>query len=423
MGHHITTLNQKNYTSRIETKSGKVFKMTFHSLVEHIFLLRQVIHNPQMTEDGEILTKYIDIYCQKMSQGQMQTAQQQVDLPWQVEWIWHVHRLHPLNYLDDCTKQLQCGLIDKQITEIHKRKIQKFKSKIRSPSKSYKLNKFIPSIDLKEAIFRQKDFLKKFQNHILFNLNLKRIQEFQFQNLIQDYVSFIKLADQNQIIVPTFDIDLIWHTHMRYPSHYHGFTRALCGFILDHNDDIQSSTLSNGYEKTAQLWKDNYQTEYGQNVNRQYLMKSKFASSCAVVFAPIFLTTNDSKPIHPAYMTGCATAVHYDQGNDACTGGNEDGGATCGGGGPSCAAVGYGGGGPSCAASGCGGGCPSFAASGCGGGGPSFAASSCGGGGGASCGGGGGASCGGGGGGCGDGGGGCGDGGGGCGDGGGGCGD
>ena len=371
MGQHTSVLNVKNYTSRIETKNEKVFKMTFHSLVEHILLLRQVIHHPQMTEDGEILTNFIDIYCQKMSQGQMQTAQQQVDLPWQVEWIWHVHRLHPLNYLDDCTKQLQCGLIDKQITKINRKPMKKLKRKTIFPSDTDQL-KLVPSIDLKEAVFRQTDFLKKFQNHFLFDLDLEQFQDLQFQRLIQNYVSFIKLATKKQIIVPTFDIDLIWHTHMRYPSHYHGFTRALCGFILDHNDDIQSSTLSNGYEKTAQLWKDNYQTEYGQNVNRQYLMKSKFASSCAVVFAPIFLTTNDSKPIHPAYMTGCATAVDYeyddltgsDQGHgfadcdgyDACTGDNDVGGATCGGGGGDVSCGGGGGGGDaSCGGGGCGG--------------------------------------------------------------------
>ncbi|CAF3896496.1 unnamed protein product, partial [Rotaria sordida] len=36
---------------------------------------------------------------------------QQMHLPWEVEWIWYVHRVHPLNYYNDCAKQLADGKI------------------------------------------------------------------------------------------------------------------------------------------------------------------------------------------------------------------------------------------------------------------------------------------------------------------------
>jgi hypothetical protein len=63
---------------------------------------------------------------------------------------------------------------------------------------------FVPFIDLKSAIIRQKDFL--------YSYDLQEFNELRFQNLVQDYVSFVKLARKTQMIVPTFDIDLIWHT-------------------------------------------------------------------------------------------------------------------------------------------------------------------------------------------------------------------
>jgi hypothetical protein len=59
----------------------------------------------------------------------------------------------------------------------------------------------------------------------------------------------MKLAQKNEMIVPTFDIDLIWHSHMRRPSHYQKFSIAICGFVVDHDDSIEQNILSNNYQK------------------------------------------------------------------------------------------------------------------------------------------------------------------------------
>ncbi|CAF5138157.1 unnamed protein product, partial [Rotaria sp. Silwood1] len=106
----------------------------------------------------------------------------------------------------------------------------------------------------------------------------------QFEHLVQNYISFMKLAQKNHMIVPTFDIDLIWHTHMRYPSQYQSVSTALCGFILDHNDAIESNILSDAYQKTAERWEKTYKSEYGHNIDRKNLETSQYMSSCAMVF-------------------------------------------------------------------------------------------------------------------------------------------
>jgi hypothetical protein len=247
-----------NYRGKTKTKDGRTFIISYRTFVEHILLLRKVINHPEMKKEGPLLDSVIQDYCQRMARDEMRTTDQQLKLPWQIEWIWHVHRLHPLTYLNDCSTQLSDGLVDKNaVTLIHNHE-KKNKLKMIFPSDNgYSL--FVPSIDLRSAVIRQNDFLNKFQKHFLYSYDLELFGELRFQSIVQDYVSFMKLAKKGEIIVPTFDIDLIWHTYMRFPSYYHKLSEALCGFILDHDDAIESSILTDAYQITADRWKQTYQ--------------------------------------------------------------------------------------------------------------------------------------------------------------------
>ncbi|CAF4775904.1 unnamed protein product, partial [Rotaria sp. Silwood2] len=181
-------------------------------------------------------------------------------------------------------------LIDKKVREVLKNYGRKHNTKAVSPSTSKNLV-FVPSVDLREAVIRQRDFLEKFQQHYLYSFDLTKMDRSQFKHLVQNYVSFMKLADKNEMIVPTFDIDLIWHTHMRYPSQYQTASTSLCGFIVDHNDAIESNTLTNAYQKTAKRWEKIYKIGYGQNIDRKHLQTSQYMSSCAMVFVPCHVSS------------------------------------------------------------------------------------------------------------------------------------
>jgi hypothetical protein len=106
------------YQLKIQKKDGETFVMSFHSFIEHILLLRQVIQHAEMRIKGTSLDSFIKTYCMKMSQSEMNSADQQSKLPREIEWIWHVHRLHPLKYLNDCNKQLSTGLVDKKMLKL-----------------------------------------------------------------------------------------------------------------------------------------------------------------------------------------------------------------------------------------------------------------------------------------------------------------
>ena len=223
--------------------------MSYHSLVDHILLLRKVINNPEMTTEGPTLDYYIRDYCKRMGQNAMKTEKQQFKLPWQTEWIWHVHRLHPIAYIHDCINQLPDGkLVDKKYTKLKIKEDRKYHSFI--PVKSTKSDvKFVPSINLVDAVLRQRDFLEKFKKHYLFSANLAKIEQELFETMILNYFSFLRLAKSKQVIVPTFDVDLIWHTHMRYISEYSLVTMILCNFLLDHDDSIEIDVINDTYEK------------------------------------------------------------------------------------------------------------------------------------------------------------------------------
>jgi hypothetical protein len=271
-------------------------------LVDHVHLLRKVIAHPKVTQKGKILNDAIDYYCQRMSKREINTEHEQRSLPWQVEWIWHVHRLHPVAYRNDCMRQFSGGvLIDKLIKNLDGVDVDL--SDALTPIKNNLL--FVPSIDLTEAVLRQRDFLDKFEKHVLYSSDVSEINVSKFQHMIQNYVSFIKLAQPGKNIVPTFDIDLIWHTHMRYPSAYHAASIDLCGYILDHNDSIPKNILENTYTETATRWALTYKSEYGYSPDWNHLKNTRYLSSCAMVVGHSTDRNNKNKSNDVA--GGCAS--------------------------------------------------------------------------------------------------------------------
>ncbi len=125
-----------------------------------------------------------------------------------------VNCLHPFYYVNDCENQLSDGLVDTKARQLTQNQKKKSRSKMIFPADSNH-SLFILSIDLSSAIIRQNIFLENFQKHFLYSYDLHQLAKLKFQNLVEDYVSFVKLARKDEIIVPTFDIDLIWHPHMR----------------------------------------------------------------------------------------------------------------------------------------------------------------------------------------------------------------
>ena len=81
------------------------------------------------------------------------------------------------------------------------------------------------------------------------------------------YENFLRLMRSGEFLVPTYQIDLFWHTHiLASASTYAADTRRLCGFELPHDDSVndraEGSKLNRQYEVTQKLWAENYGERY-----------------------------------------------------------------------------------------------------------------------------------------------------------------
>lgn len=80
---------------------------------------------------------------------------------------------------------------------------------------------------------------------------------------IQRYIRFFSLIkDSNHGVVPTLDIDLIWHTHQLFQNKYFKYYRKISGSIVDHNDKIEVNRLDTSFAKTCKLYKEKFKQDY-----------------------------------------------------------------------------------------------------------------------------------------------------------------
>jgi hypothetical protein len=81
---------------------------------------------------------------------------------------------------------------------------------------------------------------------------------------ITRYGQFLKLFKlyPRIMLVPTLDIDLVWHTHQCSHAHYLAATKAITGRFIDHDDKIVSEKLETGMQKTMDLYRIRFAEEY-----------------------------------------------------------------------------------------------------------------------------------------------------------------
>ncbi|KAF1803770.1 hypothetical protein FB192DRAFT_1369666 [Mucor lusitanicus] len=107
------------------------------------------------------------------------------------------------------------------------------------------------SIDMIQAVARQYKFAFKATQTINWDAPQGIIKG------IRQYSSFLQLLKTNPKLtaVPTFEIDLAWHTHMLFPNNYRKFTAKFVGKFLNHDDTIPETRLNQYIKDTDSAWK------------------------------------------------------------------------------------------------------------------------------------------------------------------------
>lgn len=210
--------------------------------------------------------------------------------PVDIEWVWHCHLLCPHVYVNDIARisasvssSVMNDFVDHSIiSAINKPIARQRAAKLWSekyPSEPFNVTDMLreaptvssptpgssasqqsvqPSLiayDIRAAASRQMAF--HYQVAILPHFRTTQFLE----GAIKRYEKFLRLRQHmpDQVIVPTYDIDAVWHTHMSHPTHYALVCNEMFGSIFKHDDTLNDrsagSRLLNQWEITRSNWK------------------------------------------------------------------------------------------------------------------------------------------------------------------------
>jgi hypothetical protein len=115
--------------------------------------------------------------------------------------------------------------------------------------------------ELANAVVRQFSFVEKMEKQLW--IRSPAVQG-TLQRATGRYGKFLRLLKlyPKTMLVPTLDIDLVWHTHQCSHAVYVAATEVLAGRFIDHDDKLETFTLDNGMEKTKNLYRIRFGQEY-----------------------------------------------------------------------------------------------------------------------------------------------------------------
>lgn len=117
--------------------------------------------------------------------------------------------------------------------------------------------------DLVGAVLRQERFTDKMlQLDWLHNQLLKKTIAESIIRYLR-YLNLLTRTDHQRMLVPTLDIDLIWHTHQLSPYfYYQECMLLLLGAVIDHDDKVEEARLDLGFKDTALLYYSKFKEPY-----------------------------------------------------------------------------------------------------------------------------------------------------------------
>ncbi|EMG48656.1 hypothetical protein SBY92_003943 [Candida maltosa Xu316] len=131
--------------------------------------------------------------------------------------------------------------------------------------------------DLVQSVMRQERFINKMNN--LNWLQSEHVKSFAIEMCHRYQKFFTLLTDpdlQQKTLVPTLDIDLVWHTHkLCLQGYFHDCRNSSCQYVVD--DTKHEGKLDDSFKVTIDL----YQERFGESYNICY------CSHCIAVIATV----------------------------------------------------------------------------------------------------------------------------------------
>ncbi|TVU24119.1 hypothetical protein EJB05_26517 [Eragrostis curvula] len=204
-------------------------------------------------------------------------------VPLDCEWIWHCHRLNPVQYIRDCKKVYGRILDNNKIESSTQTELKAQSVKVWTelyPEEPFELeytssshtatdvNSEVAegiSYDLVSAVKRQTSFYYQVGTPTMYD------QRF-LEQASARYKGFLYLIKMNQekgmqlFRVPTYDVDLMWHTHQLHPVTYRNDMLKLLGRVLEHDDTdadrSEGKKLDVGFTGTTEQFESTFGVRY-----------------------------------------------------------------------------------------------------------------------------------------------------------------
>jgi hypothetical protein len=270
----------------------------------HNFL--QALHSMGVTlkkPSSESFRRYKDLWLPLVAKSyeSERVVRNQLAPPPDIAWLWHCHRLAPAKYeeyirqqfgftkntkaesiLDLCDPQAPFVMTSPGASDLYARDVWKesypsepfFLPEDQAAVEMAPPYQLLCGFDLIGSTTRQATFLWQISGPDFFYTGTDTLKYMFLQQGVQNYESFLKLKRQpgakKQMLVPTYQIDLIWHTHILSSiKKYNEDCILILGSKFDHDDSFTDRThggkLDVAYKATSKLWKKAYGTEYGES--------------------------------------------------------------------------------------------------------------------------------------------------------------
>ncbi|KAJ3131282.1 hypothetical protein HK100_006554 [Physocladia obscura] len=131
------------------------------------------------------------------------------------------------------------------------------------------------SLDLIGAAIRQRKFSRKIVSGAVDWGERNALAKAIFR--YRRFIDLMKVKPTN-FLVPTLDVDLIWHTHQLFPENYKNFGLREIGRVINHDDNVAAEILSESFETTANLWKATFQEKYSTQFEELTRVKPEFVN-------------------------------------------------------------------------------------------------------------------------------------------------
>ena len=114
-----------------------------------------------------------------------------------------------------------------------------------------------------QNVIRQGSFVDKMHTHLWLR---SPAVEGTLRRAVDRYDKFTQLFRDypRHTLVPTLDMDLVWHTHQLSHARYRAGMTAITGRFIGHDDTIGQGTLDVQGNNTQRLFEDVFDEEYGR---------------------------------------------------------------------------------------------------------------------------------------------------------------